>query len=103
VEWSVRNRLAETAILGYRLLWFEKNPDGSFRLPHEYPDWAAVSTTTHDLPTLAGFASGRDIEARKAAGLVDDAGYQYQWSARHDEVERLADALRRAGFENDPL
>ena len=103
VEWSVRQKLTETGILGYRLLWFEKNPDGSFRLPQEYPAHAAVSTTTHDLPTLAGFVEGRDIEARRAAGLVDQAGYDSQWAARRDEIVRLDDALQRAGFAGDPL
>jgi 4-alpha-glucanotransferase len=103
VEWSVRQKLSDTDILGYRLLWFEKNPDGSFRLPGEYPVQAAVSTTTHDLPTLAGFVQGRDIEARRDAGLVDQAGYEQQWATRRDEAGRLEDALRRAGFPGDPL
>ncbi|MBZ5635330.1 MAG: 4-alpha-glucanotransferase [Acidobacteriia bacterium] len=103
VEWSVRHKLAAMGILGYRLLWFEKNPDGSFRPPQEYPAQAAVSTTTHDLPTIAGFVEGRDIEARRAAGLVDQAGYETQWAARRDELGRLEDVLRRAGFSGDPL
>ena len=63
---EVRERLADAGILGYRLLWFERNLDGTFRGPHEYPERAAVSTSTHDLATLAGFFSGRDIEARLA-------------------------------------
>jgi 4-alpha-glucanotransferase len=103
VEWSVRQKLAEMGILGYRLLWFEKNPDGSFHLPQEYPAQAAVSTTTHDLPTLAGFVEGRDIEARRAAGLVDQAGYEQQWATRREELGRLEDALQRAGYARDPL
>ena len=103
VEWSVRQKLGEMGILGYRLLWFEKNPDGSFRMPHEYPPQSAVSTTTHDLPTLAGFTQGRDIEARRAAGLVDESGYQQQWASRRQELGRLEDALQRAGFPGDPL
>jgi 4-alpha-glucanotransferase len=103
VEWSVRQKLGEMGILGYRLLWFEKNPDGSFHLPQEYPAQAAVSTTTHDLPTLAGFVEGRDIEARRAAGLVDQAGYEQQWATRREELGRLEDALQRAGYARDPL
>lgn len=103
VEWSVRQKLGEMGILGYRLLWFGKNPDGSFRMPHEYPSQSAVSTTTHDLPTLAGFTQGRDIEARRAAGLVDESGYQQQWATRREELGRLEDALQRAGFPGDPL
>ena len=46
---------------------------------------------------------GRDIEARKAAGLVDDAGYWSQKHAREDEVRRLQQSLERAGFANNPL
>jgi 4-alpha-glucanotransferase len=62
-----------------------------------------VSTTTHDLPTLAGFASGRDIEARHAAGLIDEESYQKQSAARQDEVARLHSVLLATGFTGDPL
>ena len=68
VTGEVRQALAETGILSYRVLWFERNTDGTFRRPDEYPAHAAVSTTTHDLPTLAGFSSGRDIEAAAPRG-----------------------------------
>jgi len=103
VPYGVRETLAERGILGYRLLWFEKNSDGRFRLPHEYPSHAAVSTSTHDLPTLAGFALGRDIEARKAAGLVDEPSYRDQWSTRSAEIGRLEEALAQAGTPEDPV
>ena len=72
VTGEVRQSLAETGILSYRLLWFQRDQAGNFLRPGEYPAHAVVSTTTHDLPTLAGFDSGRDIEARKAAGLIDE-------------------------------
>lgn len=100
---GVRQRLAETGILGYRLLWFERNSDGSYCAPQDYATQAAVSTTTHDLPTMAGFFSGRDIEARREAGLIDEAAYQAQWDSRRREIQRLDGALDRAGFHADAV
>jgi 4-alpha-glucanotransferase len=103
VTGEVRQGLAEAGILSYRLLWFERNSDGTFRSPGEYPAHAAVSTTTHDLPTPAGFFSGRDIEARREAGLIDEAAYVEQWTSRRREIQRLEEALAGAGFAGDPL
>jgi len=100
---EVRRALSHAGILGYRVLWFEKDLSGRFRAPGEYAAQAAVSTTTHDLPTLAGFWIGRDIEARKAAELIDEESYQRQLSSRHDEIRRLRDALHDAGFAGDPI
>jgi 4-alpha-glucanotransferase len=62
-----------------------------------------VSTTTHDLPTLAGFAAGRDIEVRKAAGLIDEEAYRFQHAAREDERARLSAVLEATGFAGDPI
>jgi 4-alpha-glucanotransferase len=103
VTGEVRQSLAETGILSYRLFWFERDGAGNFRRPEEYPAHAVVSTTTHDLPTLAGFASGRDIESRLAAGLIDDESYRFQRAARADEVGRLNSILLATGFTDDPL
>jgi len=103
VTGEVRQTLAEAGVLSYRLLWFERNLDGSFRRPEEYPAHALVSSTTHDLPTLAGFAEGRDIEARRQAGLIDEAAYQAQKAARAEDRRLLDQALAEAGFAGDPL
>jgi 4-alpha-glucanotransferase len=103
VTGEVRQTLAEAGVLSYRLLWFERNPDGSFRRPQEYPAHALVSSTTHDLPTLSGFGEGRDIEARRQAGLIDEAAYEAQKAARADEKRQLEQALADAGFTGDPL
>jgi 4-alpha-glucanotransferase len=102
VEEEIRHALADEEILGYRLLWFERNGTG-FRQPSEYPPHTAVSTTTHDLPTPAGFFEGVDIEARREAGLVDEAAYRDQRANRETEASLLREALAQAGFEKDPL
>jgi 4-alpha-glucanotransferase len=105
---EVRQKLGESGVLSYRVLWFSKHPDGSFQRPEEYPQQAAVSTTTHDLPTVAGFAAGRDIEARREAGLISESEYRERIASRAQEKAKLDDALAHAGFggagiERDPL
>jgi 4-alpha-glucanotransferase len=103
VTGEVRQSLAATGILSYRLFWFERDGAGNFRRPDEYPAHAVVSTTTHDLPTLSGFASGRDIEARLTAGLIEEESYRFQRAARADEVARLNAILLATGFTDDPI
>jgi 4-alpha-glucanotransferase len=97
VEPEVRETLARFGILSYRLLYFERR-DGNFRLPGEYPVQALVASTTHDLPTLAGFWTGKDIEARLRAGMVDRASYESQQADRNRDKQRLLDALFNAGL-----
>lgn len=91
---EIRDALANFGILSYRLFYFEKHArDRSFKRSDEYPRQALVASATHDLPTLEGFWTGRDIEARKAAGLIDDAGYRNQIEEREGEKQRMLDVL----------
>jgi len=93
VEPEIRETLARFGILSYRLFYFEKNPSGGFRKPGEYPAHSLVSSTTHDLPTIAGFWIGADIEARRTAGVIDDEGVRAQLAARADEKQKMLDVL----------
>jgi 4-alpha-glucanotransferase len=95
VEPSIRETLARIGILSYRLFYFEKNERGEFRANSEYPKQALVSSTTHDLPTLAGFWVGMDIEARRAAGIIDDATAHAQLDQRQAEKQKMLDVLFR--------
>ncbi len=90
---EMRAMLAHYRILSYRVFYFEKNRDGSFKHSSLYPALALVASTTHDLPTLAGFWINRDIEARKAAGLADEEGYRRQLADRQREKQHMLDAL----------
>lgn len=95
----VRETLARFGILSYRLLYFERNwNDGSFKRAPEYPSQALVAATTHDLPTLAGFWLGRDIEARRSAGVLpDENAYRTLQTERAADRQKLLDALLEAG------
>lgn len=95
VEPAVREALARFGILSYRLFYFEKN-GGEFRGHDSYPRQALVSSTTHDLPTLAGYWVGADIEARRQAGMIDDAEFGRQFASRAQDKQKMLDALVRA-------
>ncbi|MBV8305634.1 MAG: 4-alpha-glucanotransferase [Acidimicrobiia bacterium] len=74
--------LAARGLLSYRLLWFEQ------RAPEEYPELAMAAVTTHDLPTVAGLWSGRDLEVQEALGLRPNAD---GWRAVRARLGALAD------------
>ncbi|NVM21923.1 MAG: 4-alpha-glucanotransferase [Desulfobacterales bacterium] len=67
----IREALSEANIFSYRLLYFERDDRQDFIRPQDYPELALVTVTTHDLPTLAGYWTHRDIEIRKEAGMFD--------------------------------
>jgi glycogen operon protein len=95
---GLRERLTATGILSYRVAWFERAPDGTLADPSTLPSLAAVCASTHDLPTVDGWALGLDIDEREAGGALD-AGI----AARLRE-ERAADLLRlEAGLARDGI
>lgn len=98
VEPEIRETLAKFGMLSYRLFYFEKDRQGAFRRAGEYAPQALVSSTTHDLPTLAGFWIGADIESRRAAGVIDEAGARAQWASRSEEKQKMLDALFAEGL-----
>jgi 4-alpha-glucanotransferase len=64
-----RERLARHSVLGIRVLWFERSEDGGrFVPPAQWSRAAIATTTTHDLPTVAGWWSGADIAWRDRVG-----------------------------------
>jgi 4-alpha-glucanotransferase len=74
VEPGVRERLADEGVLSYRLAWFEQGPDGGRRRAADYPRLALAATTTHDLPTVAGFFTGSDLEHLCDIGVAASGG-----------------------------
>ncbi|MDQ8049570.1 4-alpha-glucanotransferase [Luteibacter sp.] len=68
-----RHAIADKGVLGIRVLWFERASDGGFVSPREWSDNAMATTSTHDVSTVAGWWSGRDVEWRKRTGLDDPA------------------------------
>lgn len=59
-----RDQLADSGILGMRVLPFVRDEDGSFTAPDKWDEPAIAMTSTHDLPPIAGWWHGRDIAWR---------------------------------------
>lgn len=76
-----RERLADRGIWSYRVMIFERNHDGSFMAPDRYASDALVTFSTHDLPTFAGWASGHDLQTKRALGLdPGESDEQRHWA-----------------------
>lgn len=83
-----RERMEAANALSSRVLYFQRDwNDGSFLEPRRWPQLAAASVATHDLPTLAGWWTGdrsenedrrRDrfllVDALERAGAIDARG-----------------------------
>ena len=65
-----RETLDQDGVHGMRVLWFERGENNSFAAPQTWDAAALAMTTTHDLPTVAGWWSGTDIAARAECGRL---------------------------------
>jgi 4-alpha-glucanotransferase len=96
---EARAALTANGIMSYRVLLFERDASGDFSAPSRYPEAALATTSTHDLPTLAGWWEGNDIvlraEHRRPGASAD---VQAQMAERIDDRARLLAALVRAGL-----
>jgi len=96
---EMRAALARFEVLSYRLLYFERADGGAFTPPSYYPREALVAISTHDLATLEGWWTGRDLAVRQSLGLFPDpAVYEEQLAGRAQERVRLLLALQREGL-----
>ena len=95
----VREHLAKARVLSYRVFYFERHGDGTWKLPNEYPQQALAVATTHDLPTLTGFWSGEDLQVRAGLGAFrDDEARRQAWDERQREKGRMLGVLKQEGL-----
>jgi 4-alpha-glucanotransferase len=92
-----RTELDSFGIKGMQVLWFERQ-GGSFLPPEEWRKSAVGMTTTHDLPTVAGWWQGKDIVWRKKLKLFarQDGAAKAAADRKRDRAQ-LWDAFARAG------
>jgi 4-alpha-glucanotransferase len=85
-------------VLSSKVFYFERDKRGGFKRATEYAPMALATANTHDMPTLAGFWRGRDVELRREVGLIADAkGEKAERKARDADKEALVRLLREEG------
>jgi 4-alpha-glucanotransferase len=72
VPHGFNERLARAGIMGLRVLWFERDHQQNFTAPVHWTKSAVAMTSTHDLPTVAGWWEGRDLDWRADLHLMRD-------------------------------
>lgn len=100
---GLRPALDDKAVLGMQVLWFEQDESGNYRPPEDWSSTAAAMTGTHDLPTVAGWWQGRDIDwawrlHRSSAAMSEEEDR----AARVEERTRLWSAIGGAAPQPAP-
>lgn len=73
LPWGFAGLLADRAVAGMRVLWFEREGEG-FKPAERWDAGAVAMSSTHDLPPVAGWWRGTDIAARAELGRYADGG-----------------------------
>ncbi len=100
---GLRERLTAAGVLSYRVAWFEQAHDGTLADPTTLPVLAAVCASTHDLPTIDGWAAGLDIDERERDGAIDADTSARLRGERSEGLRRIETGLARQGIEGKDL
>ena len=93
----------EAGLLGYRVVWFERDwLDLRFLPADRYPAQALATISTHDLPTVRGFFAANDIAWRERLGHIAGAdALRAEHETRARDIALLGDRLRAQGLPAD--
>jgi (1->4)-alpha-D-glucan 1-alpha-D-glucosylmutase len=95
----VREAMDRYGIFSYRVFYYEKDRQDNQKPPYDYPERALVTVGTHDMPTLAGFWTSRDLAVRSALNLFPFPDLkEKQTAARVRDRAAILAALDREGL-----
>ncbi|ENA1777019.1 4-alpha-glucanotransferase [Yersinia ruckeri] len=69
---EIVSKLRDSGVYSYKVLYFERDSENTFRAPQSYPVQAMATITTHDLPTLRGYWQSDDLTLGNSLGLYPD-------------------------------
>lgn len=83
-----REALVEGNIFTNKLFYFEKLHDGHFRPPQEYEAHSLAMMTNHDVPTIASWWIGSDLQLRESLKLLEE-GVDYEEVLVQRDLEKI--------------
>jgi 4-alpha-glucanotransferase len=83
-----RHALLAANIFTNKLFYFEKIDDGRFRPPKDYEPHSLSMLTNHDVPTIASWWIGSDLQLRQRLNLLED-GVDYEEVLVQRDMEKL--------------
>lgn len=95
--------LAKWQILSTRLVPFVRDHDGGFPAPARHDQRALLLATTHDLPTLAAWWRGEDLDLRRRLDLLSDETWAQAQVSRRAEIKAWVERLLAEGLLPDGL
>jgi 4-alpha-glucanotransferase len=96
--------LEQGGIHGMRVLWFERDTQAGFIPPRGWGSSAVAMTSTHDLPTVAGWWKGSDIDVRYEHGRLGEGVDPDTVRAERDKDRPLLwDAFVREHITDGPV
>lgn len=97
VPQGFQDTLSEAGVVGMDVLWFARDKTG-FLPPRKWRPDAIAMTSTHDLPTLAGWWRGHDIVLRDTCRMLGpEQNRESLMAARAEERADLWQAFQAAG------
>jgi 4-alpha-glucanotransferase len=97
-----RQTLQDAGLVGMNVLWFERDKRGGFTPPGKWPRQRLALTSTHDLPTVAGWWRGRDADWQDKLKNRDPDPKSDERRARDGDRGRLWRAFAAAGCAAGP-
>jgi 4-alpha-glucanotransferase len=97
VEPWIRDYLAEQGVLGTAMLWFERGGNGAPLPPGKWRRNCLAMVGTHDVPPIAAFVTGEQVELRSRLGLLTRS-YQEESDESDAVVRAWQQALEAEGL-----
>ena len=93
VPFGFSENMQSQNIFSYKVLPFERE-NNSFKKPKDYPQNSFTCAFTHDLPPLAGWWDGIDINERDNLGIFNKDDASNARLERNQEIQSLINALK---------